>query len=141
MDTQEGGCKCGAIEYSCSGKPINSVFCYCTECQSLSGSDKWFGIWFPKDSFTFTKGTPFVSTRKGDSGQDMHQMSCEECGDVLCAEVTVGNFYSVSASTLKNNKTSLPAMLIYTASAPKNAVFPASVPKFKILPPHLGGET
>lgn len=139
MSTQEGGCKCGAVKYSCSGKPINSAFCYCTECQNLTGTDKWFGIWFPKDSFTFTKGTPSVLTRKGDSGQDMHQMSCNECGEILCAEVTVGNFYSVSASTLNNNKIHTPAMLIYTSSAPEGVVFPENVPNFKILPPHLGG--
>ena len=139
MNKKDGGCQCGAIKYSCVGEPINSVFCYCKECQLLTGSDKWSGLWFPKDKLEFIKGTPSVTTRKGDSGKDIHRMYCSECEVTVCAEVTVGNFYSVSTSTLNENNTVKPAMLIYTASAPEWAVFPKGVPKFDILPPNLGG--
>lgn len=53
-------------------------------------------------------------------------------------EVTVGNFYSVAASTLNDSNEFSPQMAIYTSSAPKWAVFPDGVPKYDILPPGLG---
>ena len=128
---------CGSLEYSVEGGPINSVFCFCKECQVHTGSDKWFGVWFPKDSFKIVSGNPVVFTRKGDSGKDLNHMFCEKCGVTICAEVTVGNFYSVAVSTLDNADDFVPAMAIYTASAPNWAVFPGGVPKFEVLPSGL----
>lgn len=138
MSAKNGGCGCGDLKYSIEGEPINSVFCYCKECQVLTGSDKWFGLWVPKDNFEIVSGNPVVYTRRGDSGKDMNQLFCEKCGVTICAEVTVGNFYSVAVSTLNDSNDFVPAMAIYTASAPTWAVLPEGVPKFEILPPNLG---
>ena len=137
MEKHIGKCSCGKIEYCFEGEPINSAFCYCHECQTHTGSDKWFGLWVPIDKFKFTKGTPSIFTRLGDSGKDMHHKFCADCGTNLCVEVTVANLYSVAASTLSNNNEYTPNMLIYTASAPKWAVFPEGIPKFDILPPEM----
>ena len=138
MKTYNGKCGCGNIEYSFEDEPINTAFCYCKECQSTTGSDKWFGIWVPVENFTFTKGKPTIFTRIGDSGKEVNLNFCSCCGTTLCAEVTVGNFYSVCASTINENNTFSPNMAIYTASAPEWAVFPENVPRFDILPPGLG---
>ncbi|MDP3846647.1 MAG: GFA family protein [Pseudomonas sp.] len=138
MKIYEGSCGCGAVNYSFSGEPVNSVFCYCKECQVRTGSDKWFGLWVQKENFTFTKGTPLTFTRPGDSGQAMHHQFCGACGTNLCVEVTVANIYSVAATTLIGNHLLSPKIAIYTASAPSWAVFPEGVPKFDILPPGLG---
>lgn len=138
MEEHTGSCNCGDIEYSFKGDPINSIFCYCNECQSLTGSDKWFGLWVPKDNFNFTKGTPSTYSRVGDSGKKVNYQFCGNCSTTLCAEITVGNFYSVSATSLKNNKFN-PKMSIYASSAPTWALFPETVPKFDILPPGMGG--
>ena len=138
MKSYKGSCGCGAIQYAFTGEPINSVFCYCKECQVRTGSDKWFGLWVPKDQLTFTKGSPASFTRPGDSGQAMHHLFCGECGTNLCVEVTVADFYSVAAPTIRGDQQLSPKMAIYTASAPDWAVFPEGVPKFDILPPGLG---
>ena len=137
MSVQNGSCGCGNLKYAVEGEPINSVFCYCKECQILTGSDKWFGVWIPKDNFKIVSGEPVISTRKGASGKDMNYLFCGKCGVTICAEVTVGNFYSVAVPTLKNSNDFAPVMAIYTASAPNWAVFPEGVPKFEILPPNL----
>ena len=139
MDTYKGKCGCGNVEYSFEGQPINTIFCYCRECQIHTGSDKWFGLWVPVDRFKFTKGIPSKFTRIGDSGKDVNYKFCSDCGTTLCAEVTVGNFHSVGASTLNDNNHFSPKMAIYAASAPKWAVFPDGVPKFDKLPPGMGG--
>ena len=138
MSVRKGSCGCGRLQYSVEGEPINSLFCYCKECQILTGSDKWFGVWIPKDNFKIVSGRPVVFTRKGDSGKEMNYLFCEKCGVTICAEVTVGNFYSVAVPTFNNSNDFVPAMAIYTASAPDWAVFPEGVPKFDILPPNLG---
>jgi hypothetical protein len=138
MKKYEGKCGCGNIEYSFEGEPINTAFCYCTECQTHTGSDKWFGLWVPLDKLSFTKGTPSTFTRMGDSGKEINHMFCGKCATTLCAEATVGNFYSVAASTIISSNDFSPKMLIYTASAPKWAVFPEGVPKFDVLPPGMG---
>ena len=138
MQTFNGQCACTNIQYSFDDLPINSAFCYCRECQSNSGSDKRFGLWVPVDKFRFTKGTPATFTRIGDSGRDVHQKFCSDCGTTLCAEITAGNFISVSASTVTGNSQFAPAMAIYTASAPDWAVFPEGVPRYDVLPPGMG---
>ncbi|MDW6002846.1 GFA family protein [Vibrio mangrovi] len=138
MEKHIGNCSCGDIEFYFNNDPINSIFCYCTECQSLTGSDKWFGLWVPRDNFKFTKGTPLSYMRVGDSGKKVNYHFCGTCSTVLCAEVTAGNFYSVSATSLKDNKFT-PKMSIYASSAPSWAIFPSDVPKFDALPPGMGG--
>lgn len=138
MEKHIGKCACGKIEYCFDGEPVNSAFCYCHECQKHSGSDKWFGLWVPVEQFKFTKGTPATYTRLGDSGKKVHHKFCSDCATTLCVDVTVANFYSVSATTLCNNPYT-PKLAIYTASAPEWAVFPQEVPKFDILPPEMGG--
>ncbi len=138
MSKYQGQCGCGKVEYCFEGEPINTAFCYCDECQKHTGSDKWFGIWVAAEQFEFSKGKVATFTRKGDSGQDMHHKFCSDCGTTLAIDVTVGNFYSVAASTLLKCDFS-PNMAIYTASAPHWAVFPEGVPKFDTLPADIGG--
>lgn len=138
MKNHTGRCRCGDVEFYFDVDPINSIFCYCKECQRLTGSDKWFGLWVPKDHFKWLKGTPTTYTRIGDSGKAVNYQFCGTCSTVLCAEVTAGHFYSVSATSLKNNAFS-PKMSIYTHSAPSWAIIPNDVPRFDILPPGMGG--
>ncbi len=135
MKKYEGQCACGNIEYVFEDEPTNLAFCYCHDCQIHTGSDKWFGLWVPKDKFSIVKGKPSVFTRLGDSGQALHHQFCHDCGVTLCIEVTVAGFYSVAASTVKGNSVFSPNMAIYTASAPQWAVFPENIPKFDKLPP------
>jgi hypothetical protein len=134
MSSYEGICGCGNIEYSFEDEPINTAFCYCRECQTHTGSDKWFGLWVPVDKFKFTKGIPSTYTRLGDSGKEVIYQFCSECGTTLCAEIILGNFYSVGASTLRDNNHFAPKMAIYTKSAPDWAVYPDHIPKFDKLP-------
>ena len=90
-----------------------------------------------KDNFTFTKGMPSTYVRVGDSGRKTRYNFCQSCGVTVCAEIEVGNFYSISASTLDDQTDLKPAMLIYTAYAPTWSTLPEGIPNFDILPPFL----
>ena len=72
-NTYTGRCGCGEIELEFSVEPINAVFCYCTDCQRDTGSDKWFGLWVPTDKLVFTAGEPQTFTRQGSSGKPVHK--------------------------------------------------------------------
>jgi len=139
MEVKNGSCGCGSLRYQFKDEPINSVFCYCKECQTHTGSDKWFGTWIPQDNFKIIKGTPVTYTRKGESGNDLIHLFCSDCGVSICAEVTVGKFYSVAVSTITDIHNIKPSMAIYAASAPSWALFPDNIPKFDVLPPSLEG--
>ncbi|MEM9014689.1 MAG: GFA family protein [Pseudomonadota bacterium] len=129
-----GTCGCGAVEITFTGNPINAVFCYCTDCQKDTGSDKWFGLWVKNDDLTFSKGEPETFTRLGTSGKPVHKKFCGACGATLCSDFTAGGFYSVAASILQQKNDFAPKMAIYTASAVRWAVFPESVPKYDMFP-------
>lgn len=137
MKHETGRCACGKISYVYSGEPINSVFCYCKQCQIHTGSDKWFGIWVKKENFAIVQGRPSIFTRIGDSGQPTNYQFCHHCGTTVCAEIVVGNFYSIAASTLDNTQGLAPDMLIYRAYAPSWATIPENIPAYDILPPFL----
>lgn len=129
-----GKCACGNVEYSFTGSPVNSAFCYCNECQIHTGTDKYFGIWVENDKFKLNKGEPGVFVRKGDSGKNVNHHFCKDCGTNLYIDVTVANIISIAASTLGNGHQLKPNMAIYTASAPSWAIFPEGVPRFEKLP-------
>ncbi len=137
-DRKHGKCVCGNIEYSYSGEPINTAFCYCSDCQIHTGSDKYFGVWAPKESLQIDKGEPAVFTRLGDSGEPTHHFFCKDCGVTLYVEATVVNMVSIAATTLDDSEDLVPVMAIYTASAPKWAILPEGIPHFEKLPPGVG---
>lgn len=139
MSVKTGGCDCGQLRYSVEGDPMNTVFCYCRQCQIHTGSDKWFGAWFTPEKFKITAGTAATFSRKGDSGKAINHLFCADCGVNIGAEICVGNFYTIGVATLDEESHFTPAMAIYTASAPGWALFPEGVPKYDTLPPHLGG--
>lgn len=136
--TYTGTCSCGEIEFTATGEPMNAVFCYCTECQQDTGTDKWFGLWFATEDLTFTKGKPQTFTRQGSTGNPVHKKFCGSCGTAVCSEITAANFYTVAASALKDNNRFTPQMAIFTASAPDWAVFPENVPQFPSFPDTRG---
>ena len=118
---------------------MNTVFCYCTDCQQRTNSDKWFGIWVREAGFAINQGTTRTYVRKGSSGKDMVHHFCGECGNNIAVYSEAGKFYTVSVTTLENSADYVPAMAIYVASAPKWATFLEGVPRFETLPPGMGG--
>jgi hypothetical protein len=135
---KQGRCACGNIEYSYAGDPINIAFCYCKDCQTHTGSDKYLGVWAPTDSLQVDKGEPTVFTRLGDSGEPTHHHFCKDGGVTLYVEATVANIVSIAAVTLDDSENLVPAMAIYTASASKWAILPEGISHFEKLPPGIG---
>ena len=144
MNTEEipmnhsGKCACGEVEFTFTGDPINSAYCYCHSCQFRTNADRWFGVWVPRENLTFTRGKPSSFIRKGDSGKTVDFFFCGNCGINLAGFAEIGDFYSVAASVIENSAQFPPQMLIYTAHAPEGTIFPEGVPRYDQLPPRDG---
>lgn len=41
----KGGCLCGAVRYSIAGAPLVQLYCYCTDCRQVSGTDGYAPTW------------------------------------------------------------------------------------------------
>ena len=137
---RKGGCQCGQVRFEFSAEPINQVFCYCTDCQSRTGSDHWFGIWVPSDDFKYVGVlSPSVYTTKDDSGGDINCYTCPDCGVSLSVEFTSGGFHTVGAGHIEGNDEFKPKLAIFAASAPSWAILPTDIPVFDRMPPQMGG--
>ncbi len=137
---RKGNCQCGQVRFEFTGEPINQVFCYCTDCQTRTGSDKWFGIWVPSSNFRFVGETvPTAYTTQDDAGGDIHCHSCPHCGVSLSVEFTSAGFHTVAASNIEGNGEFKPKLAIFTSSAPKWAILPTDIPLFDKLPPEISG--
>ena len=58
QDNIQGGCMCGAVRYSATAKPANSMVCHCESCRRSAASPVVAWVTFPKAEFRFTRGTP-----------------------------------------------------------------------------------
>ncbi len=78
-----GGCSCGAIRYTCTAEPYVSYVCHCTACQKRTASAFGISIQVPADGLTIDKGTPKTRIRIADSGNQLIQHFCGDCGSSL----------------------------------------------------------
>ena len=137
---RKGSCQCGQVRFEFTGEPINQVFCYCTDCQARTGSDKWFGIWVPSPNFRYVGETaPTIYTTHDDGGRDINCHTCPNCGVSLSIEFTSAGFHTVAAPNIEGHAEFKPGFAIFAASAPAWALLPDDIPVFDRMPPEMGG--
>ena len=49
---------CGAVRYSATANPANSMVCHCQSCRRAAASPVVAWVTFAKAEFRFTRGTP-----------------------------------------------------------------------------------
>ncbi len=78
----EGGCFCGAVRYSVSSAPSNSMLCHCRTCRRVAAAPVVAWLTFDRPVFRFSKGHPaeFRST------PPVRRMFCTACGTPLTYE-------------------------------------------------------
>lgn len=129
-----GGCACGAIRYEFEGDPLTCVYCYCTECQRRTNSDRTFGAWVPSAAFKLTQGSPASFTRRSDSGVELQHQFCSTCGINLYLTSKGFEVVAVCINTLERPHGLTAKMAIFTASAPEWALFSDDIPRFDRMP-------
>ncbi len=78
-----GGCQCGAIRFTLTGKPEQVYACHCRECRKQSASAFGISVIVNADAVDPVKGTPATWTRPTDSGGSMTCAFCPDCGSRL----------------------------------------------------------
>lgn len=118
MTDRSGGCACGAIRFTINAPLMNVGVCHCTDCQKASGGGPNYVALVPKTSLSVTKGEVKVYFCKGNSGSDVGRAFCPDCGTPLWSLPPHAPFLTVKLGALDHNADLMPALHLYTASAP-----------------------
>ncbi|ETN40877.1 uncharacterized protein HMPREF1541_05157 [Cyphellophora europaea CBS 101466] len=73
-----GGCECGRVRYTIQGSPINTTWCYCKQCQRVSGTPFIPFTGFNKSDITWSEQPDVFSS--SDIAERFH---CKNCGSTL----------------------------------------------------------
>jgi len=109
-----GSCYCGNVKISYTGTPIAQGLCHCWDCRKLSGSTYSTNVIVPADGFTVT-GTPKAVPKKADSGADITNYFCGDCGTPLWGVGGFGDNKVVRAGILDGEalESAAPQLEIY----------------------------
>ena len=73
---------CGAVRYSATANPANSMICHCQSCRRSAASPVVAWVTFAKAEFRFTRGTPL----EYESSPKVRRDFCGACGSPLAYE-------------------------------------------------------
>lgn len=126
MDT--GGCFCGAIRYVISGAAQLQLFCFCSDCRRLAGTDGYAGYMVKDEDFRATQGEPKQHQKVSDEGRTVTRNFCGACGSLVWGATELG-LTSVAAGTLDDPSLFKPTMNVFEEKAPSWA----RIPKYENL--------
>jgi len=81
-----GGCRCGAVRYSCNSEPLDARICHCRDCQYASGSAFSAIAYFPKALVSISGETRGYSV-KGSAGLTVDRHFCPQCGTPVFSQL------------------------------------------------------
>jgi hypothetical protein len=117
MTGMTGGCFCGNLRYSVNAEPLFSAVCHCKSCQKQTGSAFRIVVAAPRVAVSL-KGAQRTHTRMGDSGQQVINRFCPDCGSTAVIEPAAFPKISIiPAGTLDETSWLKPAMEIYCDDA------------------------
>jgi hypothetical protein len=123
-----GGCLCGAVRYTASGKPIVVRTCWCRLCQKLGAGSATVNVGFRAEDVSLTgQLTEYAST--ADSGTVLRRGFCPVCGTPVTSQAeTRKHQIFLRAGTLDDPEQIKPQMTIWTSAAPSWAAIDPSLP-------------
>jgi len=129
-----GGCSCDKVRYEIKAEPMFMGNCHCRSCQRATGAAYLPIVGVDKTAFSVTGDIKKV-TVKGGSGENINRHYCASCGSFVFGEPEVlGNFLSVSASSLDDPSLYQPQMNIWTEDAQPWDLMDKDLPAFKQNP-------
>ena len=113
-----GGCQCGQIRYEIRAEPLTVYVCHCQECQKQSSSAFGMSLTVARDAFAIIQGQPKAWTRKADSGREVKNWFCGDCGTRLFHERTYSpDTINVKPGTLDDTSWLHPVGNLWTSKA------------------------
>jgi len=125
-----GGCRCGAIRYTCNAEPVAVVNCHCRDCQYASGGAYSTVVIVPRDALEI-EGETRAYTVTAETGNPITRRFCPTCGSPVFSEPKSGPVpvWVIKAGSLDDPSWLTPAMHIWTDSAQPWAEMSPDLPK------------
>jgi hypothetical protein len=79
----KGSCLCGKITIEYTGQPDFTAICHCSSCKRQTGSMGSFNYGVPRERLTVSGAVPKEVTLIADSGKNVTNCFCGDCGAVL----------------------------------------------------------
>ena len=80
--TRIAHCCCGSLRAETTGEPAFAAACHCMECQRRTGAPFGVSTYFAKEQVR-TKGPSKIYVRGSDSGREIEQHFCPNCGSTV----------------------------------------------------------
>jgi hypothetical protein len=127
----EGGCRCGAVRFTCTVEPIACGYCHCRDCQYASGGPFSTVVLAPRSGVEIDGETKSFSVEAA-SGNTVTRRFCPECGTPLFSELSANaDLLVIKAGTLDDPTWLKPAMHIWTESAQPWTEMGDGLPRFE----------
>ncbi len=115
-ERMQGGCLCGAVRYSVSGRPFAAEYCHCRMCQKSAGAVVVNWMDFNKEQLTWTAGKP----SEYESSDCARRGFCTVCGSTLSFRDTRHpDYFSLTIASLDDPNLVKPTYHIYVESQVK----------------------
>jgi hypothetical protein len=121
-----GGCLCGRVRYSYSGRPRTLIACHCLDCQKQTGATNLLTLIGDRTAFTHEQGDVIRYRKTADSGRFADYVRCAKCGVRVWHEPLAAPEYCfIAVGTLDDPSWVVPAAHIWTSRAAPSAQIPA----------------
>ena len=99
------------------GEPVFQLYCYCTDCRRVSGTDGYAAYVVQRSDLTLDQGEPTSFSVTAKSGRTNTRNFCGKCGSRLWADLELG-FASVAGGSLDDPEVFQPTMVHCENDAP-----------------------
>ena len=130
-----GGCLCGEIRYEVDGPAIGGGFCYCRDCQKVSGGMPAAVAVFLRSGYLVTAGAPASHLGRAESGADVTRTFCTKCGTHISASnLKHPEMLAIKVGTIDQPFRFAPSANLWTRSALSWHPVDSSMPSFPMQP-------
>lgn len=132
-----GGCRCGAVRYSCAAEPVMMVTCSCSDCQIFYGGVMSAAVVLPREALEVTGDVTYFKV-EGSSGKPVSRGFCPTCGTPLIGNPGIApQLTTVTAGTLDDSSDFRPQMSVFTSCARPWVKVDEDIPGFPGMPEQI----
>jgi hypothetical protein len=130
-----GGCLCGALRYQAEGPPLYAGYCFCTDCQKISGSGFVPFMGVASATLRFS-GPSQAYISRAIHGGDATRNFCPTCSGLVFGGVRgLSDSYTIYAGSLDDVAVFEPTIAIFARSRPAWVPLPPGLKLFEAMPP------
>ena len=128
----EGGCICGQVRYSITGKPYAVAACHCENCRKQSGAAFSVNLIVAPAAVTITGELTGYEDSRSDSGQPVIRQFCGSCGSpIRSVPQSTPGLVAIKAGTLDDPSPHRPGMHIWASTKLDWVEIPEGVARFE----------